>query len=141
MTELKTRPSQSSVSDFLNSVENETRKKDGFKLLEIFKEETGKNPEMWGSSIIGFGRFTYSYKSGREEEWFPVGFSPRKQSLSIYLMKSFSDLEETFNQLGKYKTSKGCLYINKLPDVNESVLRTLIRECYSQIMKQDQKST
>lgn len=141
MTELKTRPNKSSVPDFLNSVENQTRKKDGFKLLEIFQEETGERPEMWGPSIIGFGRFTYSYKSGREEEWFPVGFSPRKQSLSIYLMKSFSDLEESLNQLGKHKISKGCLYINKLSDINEPVLRTMIRECYSQIMKKDQKST
>lgn len=141
MAELKTRPTSLSAIDFLNSVENETRKSDGFQLLSIFQEETGETPILWGPSIIGFGRFTYSYKSGREEEWFPVGFSPRKQSLSIYLMKSFSDLEETLLKLGKHKTSKGCLYINKLSDINESVLRTLIRECFTQIMTKDQKST
>ncbi|WP_296698889.1 DUF1801 domain-containing protein [Algoriphagus sp.] len=139
MTELKTRPNNLSVIDFLNKIESPERQKDGFKLLEIFTEETNESPVLWGPSIIGFGQFQYKYKSGREELWFPVGFSPRKQALSIYLMKSFSEFEDSLSNLGKHKISKGCLYIKRLTEVNESVLRQMIRKCYTDIMGKDQK--
>ncbi len=137
MTELKTRPTNNSVIDFLNTIENLDRKNDGLKLLKIFSEETDETPELWGPSIVGFGRFQYKYKSGREEIWFPVGFSPRKQALSLYLMENFSEFEEYLPALGKHKISKGCLYIKRLIDIDESVLRQMIRKCYTDIMEKD----
>lgn len=140
MAELKTRPSDMSVSDFLNSIENESKRNEGFQLLQIFEEETQEKAVMWGPSIIGFGKFPYQYQSGKVMEWFPVGFSPRKKAHSIYLMKSFSELGEILKNLGKYKASKGCLYINKLADIDESVFRKMIRESYTQIMNRGQNT-
>jgi len=126
MSDLKTKANDLSVAAFLNSVENPTRKTDGKKLLQIFIEETGEPPIMWGPSIIGFGKYTYTYKSGKEMEWFPVGFSPRKQSLSLYIMRSYEELEPILGNLGKYSRGKGCIYIKNLSDINEQVLRELI---------------
>lgn len=139
MAELKTRPNNNSVIDFLNDIQQPGRKEDGFELLKLFTEETNEPPVLWGPSIIGFGKFQYKYKSGREEIWFPVGFSPRKQALSLYLMKSFSEFEDSLRILGNHRISKGCLYIKRLSEVNESVLRQMIRKCYTDIMEKDQK--
>ncbi|UZD24252.1 DUF1801 domain-containing protein [Algoriphagus halophytocola] len=126
MSELKTKPTNDSVEKFLKSIEHPVRRADGLTLLEIFKEETGEPPTLWGPSIVGFGRYQYKYPSGKEMEWFPVGFSPRKQSLSIYIMLAKEKLEPFLKKLGKYKISKACIYINKLADVDEKVLREMI---------------
>jgi len=128
MAELKTQPNQSSVVDYLNSVENEKKRADSFSILEIMQEVTGEEPLMWGDSIVGFGAYRYQYASGRKGEWFLTGFAPRKQNLTLYIMSGFSNYEQLLAQLGKYKTGKSCLYINKLEDVNLDVLRKLVKE-------------
>jgi len=128
----KTMPTKVSVRDFVNSVENETRRKDAKALMKIFKEVTGMTPQMWGPSIIGYGRYHYKYESGREGENLITGFSPRKAKHSLYLMGGYCDdmaakrREELLSQLGKYKSGKSCLYINKLADVDMDVLEQMI---------------
>jgi hypothetical protein len=87
-------------------------------------------PILWGPSIIGYGTYSYSYSSGKTMEWFPVGFSPRKQAISIHLMISHEELEEELGQLGKHKLGKGCIYINKLADIDEQVLRKMISKAF-----------
>lgn len=138
MSELKTKATKASVNKFLEGISPENRKKDGLRLLEIFQEETEEKAVLWGPSIIGFGSYKYIYTSGKEMDWFPVGYSPRKASLSIYLMRSHKDLETSLSQLGKHKLGKGCLYINKLADIDEKVLRSMIRETYLQLSKPGQ---
>jgi hypothetical protein len=127
MAELKTQPNDGSVEDFLESVENPRRREDAFTVLDLMKRVTGEEPALWGPSIIGFGTYHYKYESGREGDWFVAGFSPRKQSLTLYIMGGFSPHDEIMARLGKYKTGKGCLYINKLDDVDMEVLEELIR--------------
>ena len=128
MTELKTKPSNKSVTEFLNNVENQRKRDDSFKILKIMREITQEEPVLWGDSIVGFGSYHYKYKSGREADWLQIGFSPRKQSLTVYIMDGFEKYDELLTQLGKYKTGKSCLYINKLEDVNLTVLKELISE-------------
>ena len=128
MSELKTQKNEVSVEDFLNSVEPEKKRKDSFAILEIMRQVTGEEAVMWGSSIIGFGSYHYKYASGRENEWFLVGFSPRKQNLTLYIMSGFDNYDALLSDLGKYKTGKSCLYINKLEDVDEGNLRKLIKQ-------------
>jgi hypothetical protein len=98
-------------------------------------ELTGCEPKMWGDSIVGFGKYHYKGKSGREGDWFLTGFSPRKQNISIYTMSGFSEMPELMKKLGKFKTGSGCLYVNKLPDVDKSVLRQVIRQSVDFISK------
>ena len=128
MAELKTQKNKASVTEFLNNVENEKRRKDSKEVLKIMKEITGEQPAMWGPSIIGFGSYHYKYASGQEGDWFKVGFSPRKNALTLYIMTGFGRYAELMGKLGKYKTGKSCLYINKLEDVDMDVLRELIQE-------------
>ena len=127
MAELKTRVNDNSVTDFLNSVANEKRRKDGFELLEMMKAATGGESKMWGGSIIGFGNYHYKYASGREGDWFKIGFSPRVQKISLYLMSGHQKHAKIIERLGKHKTSKGCIYVNKLDDVNRDVLIELFK--------------
>ena len=132
MGELKTKKNDASVRDFLDSVENETRRKDSLKLLEMFTRLTCETPKMWGSSIVGFGQYHYkSERSSQEGDWPLVGFSPRKQNLTLYVIGQY-DLEDLLNNLGKHKTSVGCLYINKLEDVDTSVLEKIIDVAYKE---------
>ena len=133
MSELKTKANDQSVGDFLNAVQHPTRKADGLRLLQIFKEETGQEPVLWGPSIIGFGTYEYKYPNGKTMQWFPVGYSPRKASLSLYFMRSHKEYQSDLDALGKHKTGKGCLYVNKLSDIDESVLRKMIRETYQKL--------
>jgi hypothetical protein len=126
MAELKTQPNEQNVEDFLNNVENETKRKDSFSILEMMKEETGAEPIMWGDSIIGFGSYQYKYASGRDAEWFLTGFSPRKQNLTLYIMSGFEEYDELLDKLGKHSTGKSCLYIKRLEDVDQDVLRDLV---------------
>ncbi len=135
MSTLKTSATKASVSDFLEKVEPETRRLDGKRLLKLFEEETGESAILWGPSIIGFGSYWYSYPDGKTLDWFPVGYSPRKQSLSIYLMRSHEDMKDELDKLGKYKTGKSCIYINKLADIDEKVLRKMIADTYHQHTK------
>jgi hypothetical protein len=128
MSETKTRPTKVKVEDFLNAVKHPTRKADGFELLRIMKEITKKKPVMWGPSIVGFGSYHYKYESGREGDMPIVGFSPRKASLSLYIMPGFEEYEDILGKLGKHKIGKSCLYINKLADVDISVLKELIEK-------------
>ena len=131
MSTNKTLPTNQKAEDFLKGVEHPQKRADSFKILEMMKEITGEEPVMWGDSIIGFGVYHYKYKTGREGEWPIVGFSPRKQNISIYLMIGFeNELKPTLLKLGKYKTGVSCLYINKLKDVDTSILRTLIEKSY-----------
>lgn len=125
--ELKTKVNDASVSAFLNKVENDQKREDSFKILDIMREVTGCEPKMWGTSIIGFDTYTYKYASGQTGDWMAVGFSPRKQKISLYIMSGFKDHPELMEQLGKFKTGKSCLYVNKLSDIDEKVLRKLIK--------------
>jgi hypothetical protein len=128
MAELKTQKTDDSVEAFLNSVEHDKRRADAFKVVELMKEVTGEEPKMWGSSIVGFGDHHYKYESGRQGDWFVTGFSPRKQNLTLYIMAGFDEYDELLGKLGKYKTGKACLYINKLEDVDLSTLRQLVKK-------------
>ncbi|NMP17939.1 DUF1801 domain-containing protein [Thalassotalea sp. Y01] len=127
MSENKTQANQLDVTQFLASVEPENKRQDSLKLLALFEQITEKKPVMWGTSIIGFGQYHYKYESGREGDFMITGFSPRKQNISLYIMPGFSQLETLLAKLGKHKTGKSCLYINKLADVNEEVLSQIIR--------------
>lgn len=124
MAEPKTKPTTQPPEEFLNTVEPESKRKDGFTLLEVFKKATGEKPVMWGSSIVGFGQ-----KNG----WPMVGFSPRKQYLTLYVIPQDMPLDPLLQTLGKHTTSKACLYINKLSDVNMEVLKKIIGHCYSHV--------
>lgn len=128
MTENKTRPTGETVTDFLNRVENQRRREDAFELKTLMEEISGDEATMWGSSIIGFGSYHYKYESGREGDAMRVGFSPRKANLVCYIMLGFSDYQGLLDRLGKFKTGKSCLYINKLDDIDRDVLRELIEK-------------
>ena len=128
MAELKTKKTTTSVEKFLNKIADEQRRKDCFRLLEIMKTETKAEPAMWGPSIVGFGSYQYKYAGGREMEWPMIGFSPRKQSLTLYVMWGFERYPLLMKKLGKHKTGKACLYIKKLEDVDMSTLKQLIKE-------------
>ena len=131
MSENKTRPTDQSVLEFLENVDHKTRREDGFAMLEMMAELTGEEAVLWGSSIVGFGSYHYKYESGREGEMPLVGFSPRKQSMTLYIMPGFDAYEDMLAELGKHKLGKACLYINKLADVDDDVLRSLIKRAYT----------
>ena len=131
--ELKTKMSDASVEDFLNGVADEQQRADSFKVLELMKRVTGEEPKMWGPAIIGFGSRTLKYDSGRELEWMLTGFSPRKGNLTLYIMDGFAKYDELMAKLGKYKTGKSCLYIKRLADVNEKLLKNLVEDSVKHI--------
>ncbi len=131
MGSLKTVVTNASVEDFIRQVPDEVKKKDSLSLLKLFSEITGEKPKMWGSSIVGFGCYHYkSERSKQEGDWPLTGFSPRKQNLTLYFMLGFENYQDLLKNLGKHKTSVGCLYINKLADVDMAVLETLIQKSY-----------
>jgi hypothetical protein len=132
-TENKTKPTEISVESFINTVPDEQKRKDSFALVEIMKRMTGFEPKMWGPAIIGFGSYHYKYASGREGDICLVGFSPRKANLTLYL--GLGDQPEIPQNLGKHKMGKGCLYINKLEDVNLDVLSGVIRQSCEHLKK------
>lgn len=125
-TENKTKPTEQDVDSFLKQVESTQKQQDCQKILSMMQKATGAEPKMWGDSMIGFGQYHYKYASGREGDWFLTGFAPRKQNISLYIMAGFKRYEELMSKLGKYKTGKSCLYINKLADVDVEVLEKLI---------------
>ena len=132
MAEPKTKPTTESVEKFLNGIADEQRRKDCFRVVEMMKAATRTEPEMWGTNIVGFGRHQYKGASGAAE-WPLIGFSPRKNDLTLYLMSGFARHPELMNKLGKHKTGKGCLYIKKLEDVDQSALKTLIKKSVADI--------
>jgi hypothetical protein len=127
MTENKTQPTQVNVVDFVQSVENEQRKTDTLTLLDVFSQVTKQDAVLWGNSIIGYGRYTYQTADKKTHEFMRTGFSPRKQNMALYIMVGFTQFEEKLRSLGKFKTGKSCLYINKLADIDEQVMRELIQ--------------
>jgi hypothetical protein len=130
MPELKTKATNASVDKFLQGIKDEKRREDCCQILKIMKKTTKAEPKMWGTAIIGFGDDHYKYESGRENDWFLAGFSPRVQNLTLYMTGGFD--KEVLKKLGKYKTGKGCLYINKLEDVDLRVLNELITQSVKQ---------
>jgi len=126
LAEIKTKETTASVEDFINAVDDEQKRKDSFAILQMMKKATGEKPKMWGSAIIGFGNVRYkSPNSGREVDWFRIGFSPRKANLTVYLM-NVNAHANALEKLGKHKAGGGCLYINKLSDVDVNVLKGMI---------------
>ena len=137
MAELKTLPNDASAADFIAAVTDETKRKDSQVLLELFTKLTGEKPKMWGTSIIGFGQYHYkSERSTQEGDWPLIGFSPRKQNLTLYLMPGFKNMQDLLGDLGKHKTSVSCLYINKLADVDMKVLEKIITKSFAEAKKQ-----
>lgn len=128
MYELKTKESEASVIEFIESVENPKKKEDAYKLLDIFTETTGYPAKMWGTSIIGFGSYHYKYESGHEGDAPLVGFSPRKAKVSLYFAPGDEKREEILQRFGKYTTGKACVYINKIADIDVEVLKELIQQ-------------
>ena len=130
MSELKTKPTTQDASEFLNGIEPEEKRRDSFTLLEMMERITGERAVMWGTSIVGFGMFHYKSERSRQEgDWPLIGFSPRKQSLSLYVLGS-PDAEELLGKLGKHKSGVSCLYVKRLSDVDQTVLATLIESSY-----------
>lgn len=127
MSEIKTKVTNMDARNFINEITDEKKKTDSLVLLDLFRKITGEEPKMWGSSIIGFGSYHYkSTRSRQEGDWPLTGFSPRKQNLAIYIMPGFSGYSELLTRLGKFKTSVSCLYINKLSDIDLTVLEQLV---------------
>lgn len=131
VVKIKTQQTTASVDDFVNKVDNEQKREDSFALIEMMRKISGEEPKMWGTSIIGFGNKRYkSPKTGREVDWFLIGFSPRKASLSLYLTFDINKHEDILRKLGKHKTGVGCLYINKLTDIDQEQLEKLIKTAF-----------
>ena len=135
MAEPKTIPTEASVTEFLKAVENPSRRADCLALKKIMARATGHRPKMWGPSIVGYGSYHYKYASGREGDAALTGFSPRKSSLTIYIMPGFKPYTDLLNKLGKHKHSSSCLYINKLGDVDLAVLEKLITKSVKDMRK------
>ena len=133
MAENKTQKTGAAVNGFLAAVQHPRRREDGRALLGMMREVTGLEPEMWGPSIIGFGDYHYRYESGREGDFFLVGFSPRKQSLSLYLPAGYPEYDALLAALGKYRKGASCLYVNKLADVDLAVLRELVVRSFAHV--------
>lgn len=128
MAENKTVETSADVEAFLNAVPDERKRADSFAILKLMQDVTGEEAKMWGDSIVGFGRYHYKYASGREGDFMLAGFAPRKQNLSLYILSGFDDFDDLRDRLGKHKVGKACLYINKLSDIDEEVLRQMVRQ-------------
>ena len=127
LAEIKTKQNTSSVDGFIDAVPDEQKRNDSHVLLKLMEKVTKEQPKMWGSSLIGFGNKRFrSPATGREVDWFKIGFSPRKANLSLHLILDFKKHADALNKLGKHKTGSGCLYINKLEDVDIKILERLI---------------
>ena len=132
MAELKTQPNDQSVEAFVAAIGDERRRQDCQTVLALMRDVTGEEPRMWGENVVGFGDYHYKYASGREGDWFKVGFSPRKRNLTIYLNYGFGEDADLMARLGKYKTGAACLYVNRLQDVDLEVLREVVSRSAAQ---------
>ena len=139
MAGLKTVPNDGSVEAFLDGVADDRKRRDSYTVLSLMREATGAEPQMWGDSIVGFGSYHFKYKSGREGDWFQVGFSPRKQSLTLYLVSGFDQYDALLSKLGKYKTGKSCLYITKIEDIDLATLQELIERSVQYAARSDSR--
>ncbi len=128
MAEAKTKPTGASVSAFLAAIPDPGKRKEIKKIGAMMRRATGARPRLWGTSIVGYGRYRYDYPSGRSGDWMLTGYSPRKQAMTVYIMSGFEPFGELMNRLGKYKTGKSCLYIKRLADIDETVLEELITQ-------------
>ncbi|MDA8747380.1 DUF1801 domain-containing protein [Litoreibacter sp.] len=126
-SENKTRPGPADVATFVADVKHDVRRADAEVLLELFGRVTGWAPQMWGPSIVGYGRYEYKYQSGREGEFIITGFSPRASYTSLYIMPGYQDMSDQLARLGKHKAGKSCININKLADVDLSVVEEIVR--------------
>ncbi|EMR05983.1 hypothetical protein C772_01963 [Bhargavaea cecembensis DSE10] len=127
MYEQKTKPTDSSVIEFIEQIEHPRKKEDAYRLLDLFAETTGREAVMWGPSIIGFGKYHYRYATGHEGDAPLVGFSPRKAKISLYVTVDNAEREEQLSRLGKHTSGKACVYVNKLDDIDQNVLKEIIR--------------
>lgn len=137
MAEIKTKKTKASPETFLNTIKEEQKRKDAFAIMELMKKATKSEPKMWGSAIIGVGEHFYTLSNGKKNDWFMIGFSPRKQNFSLYLMGPKEEkYQALLDKLGKHDTGKGCLYINKIADVDTKVLSQLfelqVKACKAQ---------
>ncbi|HVG58703.1 MAG TPA: DUF1801 domain-containing protein [Hyalangium sp.] len=135
MAEVKTKKTVASVDDFLAKVSPERKRKDAIAICELMKKVTKLEPKMWGTSMVGFGDYHYKYATGHEGDMFIVGFSPRKQNLTLYVMPGIGNYGEFLSKLGKFKTGKTCLYINSLDDVDVPTLQALIKRAFADMKK------
>ena len=135
MAELKTKVNKASVDKFLKTVKDESIREDCYKILELMQKATKAEPKMWGTSIVGFGSYHYKYASGREGDWMLIGFSPRKQNLTLYIMSGFDEYDGLMKKLGKHSTGKSCLYIKKLNDIDIKVLKELVTKSVKHMQK------
>lgn len=136
MAELKTKENDASVQAFLEKVGDKQKREDCKRIAAMMEEISGYPPKMWGPSIVGYGRYHYKYDSGHEGDFFRVGFSPRKQNITIYIMPGFEHFDDQLEKLGKYSTGKSCLYIKRLSDIDLDVLETLIKESLACMAKE-----
>ncbi|MDZ7772585.1 MAG: DUF1801 domain-containing protein [Balneolaceae bacterium] len=135
MSDNKTSANEGDVDAYLNGLEDDQQRLDSFVLLELMKEVTGKEPKMWGGTIVGFGQYHYKYESGREGDWFLTGFAPRKGKLSIYIMAGFDDYHKLLEELGPHKTGQSCLYLKTLENADMEVLRRLVKRSVEYMRK------
>jgi len=135
MAKNKTTETESSVIDFINTVEDLTKRNDSFELVKLMQEQTGYEPKMWGPAIVGFGSYHYKYASGHEGDAPLVGFSPRKDAVSLYLYSSFESKEELLSKFGKHKAGKGCIYIKKIVDIDIEILKKMISHSVENLNK------
>ena len=126
----KTVETAQSVEKFIHAISDEKKRADSLDVLKMMTDISGEEPKMWGSSIVGFGKYHYKYESGREGDFMKIGFSPRKTSLTLYIMPGFDRYDELMQKLGKYKTGKSCLYVKKLEDIDRKVLEELMLASY-----------
>ena len=131
----KTHATTARVEEFLNSVEPGRKRAEAFELDRLFRKVTGWQPRMWGSCMIGYGEYHYTYESGREGDFLATGFSPRKARHSIYIMPGYGNYGDILSRIGKHSTGKSCLYINKLADIDLDVLAELIRSGLADLAK------
>lgn len=137
MAELKTKLNDESVTKFLNSVADEIKRKDSFAIVEMMQQTTGLPPKMWGTAIVGFGSYHYKYESGHEGDMCIIGFSPRKQNFALYVGASNENIQKLLTNLGKHKTGKDCLYINKLKDVDPAILKKIFKVAFDNRKKKN----
>jgi Domain of unknown function (DU1801) len=135
MAENKTKPTSANVVAFLNKIQSPQRRDDCLTILKMMQTVSKLEPVMWGSAIIGFGTYHYVYESGREGDTIVIGFSPRKQNITFYLMGGLKNVEDELSKLGKYKTGKGCLYIKSLSDVNLEILKKVFAKAFKEGMR------
>jgi hypothetical protein len=138
--QIKTKKNAGSVVAFLNSIQDQQKRKDAKVLLVVMKSITKEKPVMWGSSMVGFGSYHYKYATGREGDWFIVGFSPRKEALTVYIMPGYKDYGSLLKTLGPHKLGKSCLYIKRLQDIHMPTLKKIITLGYKDMKKHTWKT-